>query len=144
MSIRTERVARLIQRDVADILQNELGGELRALVTVTGARMTKDLGIAYVDVSIMGADAAGQQAAFRHLQELTPRVRASLAARMRHQMRAIPEVRFFLDESLARAQHMDALFDRIARERGEGAQPEDAPSPDDAPHAPAPDDGDTP
>jgi ribosome-binding factor A len=119
MSIRTERVARLVQRDVADILQNELASEMRALVTVTGVRMTRDLGIASVDVSVMGDVPAQKQAAFRHLQELTPRVRSLLAGRLRHQVRAVPEVRFFLDESLAHAQHMNELFDRIARERGD-------------------------
>ena len=40
MSIRTERVAKLVQQDVADILANELDHELPALFTVTGVRMT--------------------------------------------------------------------------------------------------------
>ena len=131
MSIRTERVGRLVQRDVADILQTELGPELRALVTVTGVRMTKDLGIAYIDVSIMGSVEALQQASFRHLQELTPRVRSLLAARLRHQVRAVPDIRFFLDESLARAQHMEVLFERIARERGDAPAPTDEAAPAD-------------
>ena len=123
MSIRTERVARLVQRDVADILSNELAGELRSLVTVTGVRMTNDLGIAYVYVSVMGAAPAQRTAAFRHLQELTPAVRSALAARMRHQLRTMPDVRFFLDETLEKAAHMDDLFARIRAERAgrEGA-----------------------
>ncbi len=116
MSIRTERVASLLQRDIADLLQNTFGDQLHPLVTVTGVRMTKDLSIAYVDVSVMG-DEAGQQAAFRRLTELTPQVRTALAARIRHQMRVVPELRFFLDESQERARHMDALFSRIRAER---------------------------
>lgn len=119
MSIRTERVARLVQRDVADILQGELARELRALVTVTGVRMTKDLSIAYVDVSVMGATPAEKQATFRHLTEMTPTVRKALAGRVRNQVRAVPDLRFFLDESFETARHVDALLDRIARERGD-------------------------
>lgn len=119
MSIRTERVARLIQRDVADILQGELARELAALVTVTGVRMTKDLSIAYVHVSVMGATSAEKQATFRHLVEITPTVRYALAGRVRNQVRAVPDVRFFLDESYEQSRHLDTIFDRIARERGD-------------------------
>ena len=133
MSIRTERVARLIQKDVADILQTELGNEFRAMVTVTSARMTADLGIAYVYVSVMG-DKGQQTAAVRHLKDLAPQVRSALAGRVRHQMRAVPELRFFLDETIEQAQHMDALFARIREERAhrEGGSSEERPPDDDA------------
>ncbi len=119
MSIRTERVARLVQRDVADILQGELARELRALVTVTGVRMTKDLSIAYIDVSVMGATPAEKQATFRHLAEITPTVRKALAGRVRNQVRAVPDLKFFLDESFETARHLDTLLARIAEERGD-------------------------
>lgn len=117
MSIRTERVARLIQRDVADLLQTDFSEQLPSLVTVTDARITKDLSIAYVYVSVYGETPAQRQATFRHLEELTPQIRAALARRIRHQVRAIPEIRFFLDDSLERAQHMENLFERIREER---------------------------
>lgn len=117
MSIRTERVSKLLQREIADILQTEFGEQIPALVTVTNVRVTKDLSIAYVDVSVYSPELPQRQAAFRHLEELTPQVRSSLANRIRHQMRIIPEVRFFLDESLHRAQRMEDLFDRIRAER---------------------------
>jgi len=117
MSIRTERVSKLLQREVADILGTEFADYLPSMVTVTGVRMTKDLSIAYVDVSVMGANAAQKNDAFQHLQTLTPQVRSSLAERIRHQMRAVPELRFFLDDSLERAQRMETLFSRIRAER---------------------------
>ena len=117
MSIRTERVAKLLQREIADILQTEFSEQLPGLFTVTNVRMTKDLSIAYVDVSVYGQELTQRQAAFRHLEELTPQVRSSLANRIRHQVRGIPEVRFFLDESIQEAKRMDELFDRIRAER---------------------------
>jgi len=116
MSIRTDRVARLLQREIADILTSEFSEQLQPLVTVTGTRVTKDLSIAYVDISIYGEDAP-RQAAFGHLQELTPQIRSSLAHRIRHQVRSIPEIRFFLDESLENAKKMEELFGRIREER---------------------------
>ncbi len=117
MSIRTERVARLIQRDVADLLQTDFSEQLPSLVTLTDARVTKDLSIAYLYVSVYGDTAAQRQASFRHLEELTPQIRGALGRRIRHQVRAIPEIRFFLDDSLEHAQHMETLFDRIREER---------------------------
>ena len=117
MSIRTERVAKLLQREIADILQTEFSEQLPGLFTVTNVRMTKDLSIAYVDVSVYGQELSQRQAAFRHLEELTPQIRSSLANRIRHQVRGIPEVRFFLDESIQQAKRMDELFDRIRAER---------------------------
>lgn len=117
MSIRSERVSKLLQREIADILQTEFQEQLPTMFTVTNVRVTKDFSIAYVDVSVYGEALSQRQAAFRHLEELTPQVRSSLADRIRHQVRSIPEVRFFLDESIHDAKRMDDLFDRIRAER---------------------------
>lgn len=117
MSIRTERVGKLLQREIADILQTEFSEQLPAMSTVTNVRMTKDLGIAYVDISIYAQELSQRKDAFRHLQELTPQIRSSLADRVRHQVRSIPEIKFFLDESIHEAKRMDELFDRIRAER---------------------------
>lgn len=117
MGIRTERVARLLQREIADIFQNELAQDFQPMVTVTGVRVTKDLSIAYVHVSILADSLPLRQTAFARVQERAPQVRQALAARIRHQVRAIPEVRFFLDESIQEARQMEDLFDRIRAER---------------------------
>lgn len=117
MSIRTERVARLLQREVADLLARDFSEQIQPLVTVTSVRVTKDLGIAYVYVSVMGETSEQRQASFRHLQTLVPALRTALAGRIRHQMRVVPELRLFLDESLQHAQRMEDLFDRIRAER---------------------------
>ncbi len=117
MSIRTERVAELIQREVAGILQKDFAGQLQPMVTITDARVTADLSMAYLYASVLGTTPAERQAAFRHLQELTPQIRQTLAGRIRHQLRTVPELEFFLDESYQRAQRMDTLLDRLREER---------------------------
>lgn len=117
MGIRTERVSKLLQREVADLLQTEFSEQIPEMVTVTNVRVTKDLSIAYVDVSVYSQELPQRQAAFRHLQELTPQIRSALADRIRHQVRSIPELRFFLDESLQEAKRMNELFERIRAER---------------------------
>ena len=117
MSIRTERVAKLIQREVAGLLGTEFSEHLQPMVTVTGARITKDLSIAYLYVSVFGESAAERKATFKHLESLTPKVRTALASRIRHQLRTVPEIRFFLDESQIEANKMEDLFEKIRAER---------------------------
>lgn len=117
MSIHTERVAELVQREVARILQREYSDQLQPMVTITRARMTGDLSIAYVYASVMGDDSEQREATFKQLKALTPEIREQLASRIRHKVKEIPELKFFLDESMQRAKRMENLFDRIREER---------------------------
>ncbi|PEN15096.1 ribosome-binding factor A [Longibacter salinarum] len=134
MSIRTERVAELVQREVARILQRDYADQLQPMVTITNARVTGDLSTAYLYASVLGDTSAKREAAFKQLKALTPEIREKLASRIRHQLRTMPEIEFFLDESLQKAKKMDNLFDRIReeRERREARdEPVDAPAPED-------------
>ncbi len=119
MSIRTDRVGRMIQREVADLLQQDFGEATQSLVTVTGVRMTDDLGIAYVDLSVLGGTPEARKAAFGRVEAQTTEIRHALAQRIRHQVRRIPELKFFLDEGPQKAARMDELFAQIASERDE-------------------------
>ncbi len=117
MSIRTERVARLLQREIASILQTEFSERIPCMYAVTNVRVTKDLGIAYVDVSIYEQDVEQRRAAFQHFTDLTTEVRSVLARRIRHQLRAVPDIRFFLDERMHGSKRMDEIFEQIRAER---------------------------
>ena len=135
MSIRTERVGKMIQREVADLLHNEFHEASHALLTVTDARVTKDLSIAYVNVSVLADTPAQRQTALKRLDALTPQIRQALAQRIRHQVRRIPELRFFLDEAAQNAARLDELFAQIHAAdapRPDGDPAEDAADPDDA------------
>ena len=116
-----QRVAKLLQREIAAILARELPQEL--MLTVTGARVTKDLSITYVYVSVMGATAEKRQAALANLQGKVPRIREALAQRIRHQLRRVPEIQFFLDESFQNASKMESLFETIREERAQRMEP---------------------
>lgn len=130
MSIRTDRVGRMIQREVADLLQQDFGESSHSLVTVTGVRMTDDLGTAYVDVSVLGADDRQRKAAVARLDAQSTEIRHALAQRIRHQLKRMPDLRFFLDEGPQRRERMDELFAKIAEERQEnGADDGDDPTP---------------
>jgi len=123
VSIRTQRVARLFLREIAGILRSEFADQLHPMVTVTDCRVTADLSIAYVYVSVMGDSSAQKNAVVSKLKDLTPRIRKSLGGAIRHQVKSIPELRFFLDETLEHASRMDELFGRIREERS-GRDPE--------------------
>jgi ribosome-binding factor A len=117
MSIHKERVAELVQREIARILQREYSDQLQPMVTITRVRMTGDLSIAYVYASVMGDTSEQREATFKQLKTLNTEIREQLASRIRHKVREIPELQFFLDESLQRAKRMENLFDRIQEER---------------------------
>ena len=117
MSIYTERVAELVQREVARILQRDYSDQLQPMVTITRARVTGDLSIAYIYASVMGDTSEEREATFRQLKALTDDIREKLASRIRHEVREIPELKFFHDESLEEAKRMEDLFDRIREER---------------------------
>jgi ribosome-binding factor A len=119
MSIRTERVASLFQREIAGILSLEYADILHPMVTVTGVRVTNDLSIAYIYLSVMGDSPAQKNAVLAKIKDLTPRIRKSLGQAIRHQVKSIPELRFFLDETLETAHRMDELFGKIKEERSE-------------------------
>lgn len=124
MSIHAERVAELVQREVARILQREYADQLQPMVTITRAKMTGDLSIAYVYASVLGDTSEEREATFKQLKALGPEIRDHLASRIRHKVREIPELKFFLDESYQRAKRMENLFDRIQEER-ERREPSD-------------------
>ena len=117
MSIHTERISELVRREVARILQQEYSDQLQPMVTITRVRVTSDLSIAYVHASVLGDTSEEREATFKQLKDLTPEIREQLASRIRHQVREIPELEFFLDEALQKAKRMENLFDRIREER---------------------------
>ncbi len=107
----------MLQREMAEILSKEYADQLKPMVTVTGVRVTNDLSIAYIYVSILGDNPDQKQAVIAHLKDLSGLIRTSLAKRTRHQLKAVPDIRFFLDETLAEAARLEELFGRIRDER---------------------------
>jgi len=107
----------LIQKEVADLLNTTFAEQIGPMVTVTGTRVTGDLSIAYIYFSVLGTSEEQRRATGRHLDELKPQIRTALARRIRHQVRKIPELRFFLDETQQTAERMEGLFNQIRAER---------------------------
>jgi len=121
MSIRTERVASMLQREIAELLRLEFSSEIQSMVTVTGVRVTNDLGIAYIYISVYSDPDVDKEAAIDELKSFSGRIRKSLAKKIRHQLRGVPELKFFLDDTLNEAARLEELFGKINAD----APPED-------------------
>lgn len=108
MSIRTDKVASLLQRELSEILQKELPRSA-LLVTVTEVRITADLGVARVYISIIGSDEQRTEV-MAHLHAETRTIRKILSSTIRHQFRRIPEIEFFEDRLFEQANRIEQLL----------------------------------
>ena len=108
-STRQLKYSKLIQKEMGDIFQKEGYNYFgKAFVTVTGVRVSPDLGIAKVYVSIFGVK--DSHAVLDMIEKHHKEIRHQLGNRIRHQARIIPELKFFLDDSLDYAEKIDKLL----------------------------------
>ncbi|MBF8963303.1 30S ribosome-binding factor RbfA [Pontibacter sp. FD36] len=109
-SKRQQKFSRLIQRELAEIFQREVphlfGG---AYISVSVVRMSPDLGLARVYLSVMNAK-DGIEMLLQELRVNTKTIRHLLAQRIKKQVRVIPELVFFLDDTAEYAAKIDKLF----------------------------------
>ncbi len=108
-STRLSKVSRLIQKDLGEIFQREsrtlFGG---AFITVTGVRVSADLGVAKVYLSLyMVKD---KDATMKNIKDQASEVRKRLGLRVGKQMRVVPSLEFFLDDSIDHAMRIDELL----------------------------------
>lgn len=105
---RQERISRLIQKDIGEILQQS-GRDWfpGAMITVTKVYVTADLSIARVYLSIFGKDA---QKVLQQVELKGKEIRKQLGYRVKNQLRQVPELRFFVDDSLDYIDKIDKLL----------------------------------
>ena len=115
MSIRTERVAAVIQRDLGKIIQKEYQPP-GSFITVTHVDISPDLQNTNVYISVY-APGKDEKAIFNHLDDQAVNIRKKLASKIRNQLRRVPELHFKADNSASHAQKMEELFDEIEEER---------------------------
>jgi len=99
MSTRQDKVSKQIQKDVAVILQLYGNGLLPGkMLTVTKVRISPDLGLAKVYVSIFPSSNGIMDIDL--LNEHKGVIRNNLGKKIRHQLKKVPEIAFYLDDSL--------------------------------------------
>ena len=110
-SNRQKKFGKLIQQEMSELLPREIAVPDSPLLTVTVVRMTADMGIARVYISVL-PDQKGA-ATIEFLNENKGEARYLLGKRIRKQVRHIPELEFYLDDTLQEVERMDDLFRQI-------------------------------
>ena len=108
-STRLQKVSRLLQKELGTYFQREslniCGGKM---VTVTTVRVTPDLGIARVYLSVFPS--ANPEVTLEMIKTHTKSIRYNLGKIIHNQMRVVPELNFFIDDSLDYVEKIDELL----------------------------------
>jgi ribosome-binding factor A len=109
MSTRQNKVAKQIQKDIAEILQQHAKSFAHGkMLTVTSVRITPDLSLAKIFISVFPSDNGNEYV--QNLNENINIYRNDLGKRLRHQLRKMPELIFNLDDSLDYLENIDKLL----------------------------------
>ncbi|MDI6744814.1 MAG: 30S ribosome-binding factor RbfA [Thermodesulfovibrionales bacterium] len=110
---RSQRVSDLIREEIADIVMNKVKDPRLGFVTVTGAKITEDLKIATIYISVLKEEE--KETALEIINSAKGFIRAELAKRLR--MKFIPSLTFRIDESLEYGSRIEKLLKEIKKER---------------------------
>ena len=106
---RQHKIARLIHKGLGMIFQREsrnlFGG---AMITVTKVNIAKDLSVAKVYLSLFGVK--DKEELLQEIREHTKTLRRQLGSHVHNQLRIIPELHFFMDDSLDYIENIDHLL----------------------------------
>ena len=104
---RQRKIAGVLQKDLVDVLQHAAQDGMKGvIISVTKVRVTTDLSDAKVYLSIFPNDK--RKELIDGIISNTPLIRHELAQRTRHQLRRMPELSFYLDDSLDYIENIDA------------------------------------
>lgn len=106
---RQSRIARLIQKELSEIFRLQTAKTSNVIVSVSTVRISPDLSIAHVYLSIFPSSQAQQL--LQNITRNAKTVRYDLAQRVRFQLRKTPELIFHIDDSLDYIEHIDQLLE---------------------------------
>lgn len=105
---RQNKISRLLQKELAEIFQSQTRQTHGVLVSVTRVRISPDLSICTAYLSIFPSEKG--EDLLENIRSNEKTIRYELGRRVRNQLRIIPELRFFLDDSLDYMEHIDELL----------------------------------
>ena len=107
-STRLQKIARLIQKELSEIFREQTAKTAGTLVSVSAVRVSADLSTARAYLSIFPSEKA--QEILGNITASAATIRFELGKRVRYQLRRIPELTFFIDDSLDYIDHIDELL----------------------------------
>jgi len=114
---RTDRIADQIQRELAVMIQREVKDpRLDAMITVSGVKVSKDLGYADVYVTVLGKE--DKQEIIDENLAILKQAAGFLRGRIGQsiKLRVVPQLRFHYDESVQRGQQLSSLIEKAVAE----------------------------
>lgn len=111
-STRQQKYAKLIQKDLSDIFKKDKMGVIgNNFVTIADVKVTPDLGIAKIYLSMMLVQ--DREALLEKIIERKSEIRKILGNMIGKQVRIVPDLSFYIDEVEERASHIDNLIDSL-------------------------------
>ncbi|WP_371291215.1 30S ribosome-binding factor RbfA [Bacteroides sp.] len=105
---RQNKIARLLQKELSEIFLLQTKAMPGVLVSVSAVRISPDMSIARVYLSVFPSDKSEEM--IKNINNNMKSIRFELGTRVRHQLRIIPELKFFVDDSLDYIEKIDALL----------------------------------
>ncbi len=105
---RQNKIARLLQKELSLIFQSQTRMMRGVMVSVTRTKISPDLSICTAYLSIFPSE-RGEEI-INNIKTNEKTIRYELGTRVRNQLRIIPELRFFIDDSLDYIEHIDELL----------------------------------
>ncbi len=93
------------------------------LVTVTSVKMSPDMGIAKIYLSVYNTE--NKQAVLLEMEQNYPRLKQALSNRIRKKVRRIPNIQLYLDDTLDEMYRLNALFNRLDAEKSKKNEEEE-------------------
>ncbi|NLW04660.1 MAG: 30S ribosome-binding factor RbfA [Pseudomonadaceae bacterium] len=114
---RLDRIGDQMQRELAVMIQREIKDpRLDAMITVSGVKVSKDLGYADIYVTVLGKEDNPEVIAenMAILKQAAGFLRGRIGQSIK--LRVIPQLRFHYDESVQRGQHLSSLIEKALAE----------------------------
>ena len=105
---RQNKISRLIQKELSEIFLLQTKAMNGILVSVSAVRISPDMSIARVYLSVFPSEKS--QEIVKNINDNMKSIRYELGTRVRYQLRIIPELKFFVDDSLDYVERIDELL----------------------------------
>ena len=105
---RQNKIARLLQKELSEMFLLQTTAMQGTLVSVSAVRISPDMSVARAYLSVFPSEKAEEMV--KNMNDNVKSVRYELGTRVRHQLRIIPELKFFVDDSLDYIEKIDSLL----------------------------------
>ena len=111
---RSERVGELLTEVIADVLREDIRDPRITAVTITAAKVTKDLRQARIYFTILGCASENKDAVLAGLKSALGFIRARIGKQLK--LRFVPAIEFFYDDSVDEAERIEKLLRQVKQQ----------------------------